>query len=102
MSTSRRALLGAAVAGAAGAAIGLPATAHAASWQQKWAPTARGDGLGAFETIEDDRADSHPAGHPHIFATGDNWRFNMQSTATPRPTASDRKSPVCGPAAAAI
>ncbi len=44
-------------------AVYLPAAtpAHAASWQQKWAPTASGDGLGAFETVEDDRADSHPA-----------------------------------------
>ncbi|WP_406221910.1 heparin lyase I family protein [Streptomyces canus] len=90
MSTSRRALLGAALAGAAGAAAGLPATtAHAASWQQKWAPSASGDGLGAFETIEDDRADSHPAGQPHIYATGDNWRFNMHMN--DRDTSTDRQ-----------
>jgi len=89
MSTSRRALLGAAVAGAAGATLGLPATAHAASWQQKWAPSASGDGLGAFETVEDDRADSHPAGHPHIFATGSNWRFNMHTV--DRDTSTDRQ-----------
>ncbi|ALV32407.1 heparin lyase I family protein [Streptomyces sp. CdTB01] len=89
MSTSRRALLGAAVAGAAGATLGLPATAHAASWQQKWAPSASSDGLGAFETIEDDRADSHPAGHPHIFATGDNWRFTMHKV--DRDTSTDRQ-----------
>lgn len=89
MSTSRRALLGAAVAGAAGATLGLPATAHAASWQEKWAPSASGDGLGAFETIEDDRADSHPAGHPHIFATGNNWRFNMHMV--DRDTSTDRQ-----------
>ena len=79
MSTSRRVLLGAALGGATAAAVGLPqaTTAHAASWQQKWAPSASADGLGAFETVEDDRADSHPGGHPHILATGNNWRFNM-------------------------
>jgi hypothetical protein len=91
MSTSRRTLLGAALgAGAGGAVGGLPATtAHAASWQQKWAPSASGDKLGAFETIEDDRADSHPADSPHIFATGDNWRFNMHTV--DRDTSTDRQ-----------
>ncbi|MFJ9378332.1 Tat pathway signal sequence domain protein [Streptomyces sp. NPDC101455] len=91
MSTSRRVLLGAAVSGAAGAAVGLSAAApaHAASWQQKWAPTATGDGLGAFETVEDDRAHSHPAGHPHIYATGDNWRFTMHTV--DRDTSTDRQ-----------
>ncbi|MEU5596785.1 Tat pathway signal sequence domain protein [Streptomyces sp. NPDC020298] len=91
MSTSRRALLGAAIGGVAGAAVGLPAagTAHAASWQQKWAPSASRDGLAAFETVEDDRADSHPAGQPHIFATGDNWRFNMHTV--DRDTSTDRQ-----------
>ncbi|MGW2620053.1 heparin lyase I family protein [Streptomyces sp. NPDC001500] len=87
MSTTRRAVLGAALAGAA---AGLPATtAHAASWQQKWAPSASADGLGAFETIEDDRADSHPAGHPHIRATGDDWRFTMHTV--DRDTSTDRQ-----------
>ncbi|MGI5459430.1 Tat pathway signal sequence domain protein [Streptomyces sp. CA-249302] len=88
MSTSRRAVLGAAIAGAA---VGLSGVtpAHAASWQQKWAPSASSDGLGAFETIEDDRADSHPAGHPHIFATGNNWRFNMHTV--DRDTSTDRQ-----------
>ncbi|MER6072703.1 Tat pathway signal sequence domain protein [Streptomyces sp. NPDC001817] len=90
MSTSRRAVLGAALGGAAAAATGLPAAeAHAASWQLKWSPSARTDGLGAFETVEDDRAHSHPAGHPHIFATGDNWRFNMHMV--DRDTSTDRQ-----------
>ncbi|GAA2660936.1 hypothetical protein GCM10010307_78860 [Streptomyces vastus] len=91
MSTSRRTLLGAALGAGAGAAVGgLPATtAYAASWQQKWAPSASSDKLGAFETIEDDRADSHPAGSPHIFATGDNWRFNMHTV--DRDTSTDRQ-----------
>ncbi|MFJ8021603.1 Tat pathway signal sequence domain protein [Streptomyces sp. NPDC096311] len=92
MSTTRRSLLGVALGGAAGAAVGIPATAtaaHAASWQLKWSPSASGDKLGAFETIEDDRADSHPAGQPHIFATGDNWRFNMHTV--DRDTSTDRQ-----------
>ncbi|MEW2114070.1 Tat pathway signal sequence domain protein [Streptomyces sp. NPDC005474] len=91
MSTSRRALLGAVLGGAAGAATGLPTatTAHAASWQQKWAPSASDDGLGAFETVEDDRADSHPAAHPHIYATGNNWRFNIHTV--DRDTSTDRQ-----------
>ncbi|CCK26259.1 hypothetical protein BN159_1880 [Streptomyces davaonensis JCM 4913] len=77
MNPTRRTLLGAALGGAT-AAVGLPATpAQAASWQLKWSPSASADGLGAFETIEDDRADSHPAGQPHIRTEGANWRFNM-------------------------
>jgi chitin-binding protein len=91
MNTSRRSLLGAGLGGATAAAVGLPTatTAHAASWQQKWAPSASGDGLGAFETIEDDRADSHSAGQPHIYATGNNWRFDMHSV--DRDTSTDRQ-----------
>ncbi|MEU6355295.1 Tat pathway signal sequence domain protein [Streptomyces sp. NPDC047072] len=91
MNTSRRALLGTALVGAAGAVVGLPAAtpAHAASWQQKWAPSASSDGLGAFETVEDDRADSHTAGQPHIYATGSNWRFNMHMV--DRDTSTDRQ-----------
>ncbi|MEU7657720.1 heparin lyase I family protein [Streptomyces lincolnensis] len=91
MSATRRKLLGAALGGATAAAVGLPAAspAHAASWQQKWAPSASGDGLRAFETIEDDRADSHTGGQPHIFATGNNWRFNMHMA--DRDTSTDRQ-----------
>ncbi|WP_189954587.1 heparin lyase I family protein [Streptomyces alanosinicus] len=102
MSTSRRAVLGAAFGGAVAATTGLPATAAptlglaraggtpvAASWQLKWSPSARTDGLGAFETVEDDRAHSHPAGHPHIFATGDDWRFDIHTV--DRDTSSDRQ-----------
>lgn len=90
MSTSRRVVLGAALGGAAAAVTGLPATAaHAASWQLKWSPSARTDGLGAFETVEDDRAHSHPAGHPHIHATGDNWRFDIHTV--DRDTSTDRQ-----------
>ncbi|MFJ9814797.1 Tat pathway signal sequence domain protein [Streptomyces sp. NPDC101151] len=91
MSTSRRRLFGTALGGAAGAAVGRPAAtpARAASWQLKWSPSASRDGLGAFETVEDDRADSHPAGHPHIRATGDNWRFDMHTV--DRDTSADRQ-----------
>ncbi|MGW3145168.1 Tat pathway signal sequence domain protein [Streptomyces sp. NPDC001177] len=90
MSTSRRAVLGAALGGATGAAVGLPAPpVSAASWQLKWSPSASHDGLGAFETVEDDRADSHPAGRPHIYTTGDNWRFTMHKV--DRDTSTDRQ-----------
>src|SRR6266536_2043703 len=86
---SRRAVLGVALAGAAavvvrGAAWAAPlATAATAgvdalnTWQPMWAPEADVDGLPAFENVEDDRADSHPAGDPHIFVEGNNYRFNM-------------------------
>jgi Carbohydrate binding module (family 6) len=52
-------------------------TAQASSWQLRWAPEANVDGLDAFEGVEDDRANSHPAGQPHIFVDGNNYRFNM-------------------------
>ncbi|GAB3400661.1 hypothetical protein [Flindersiella endophytica] len=91
---SRRHLL---AAGAASAAAALPITAGiagarpaaAASWDLRWSPEAARDGLAAFETIEDDRADSHPAGQPHIFVEGDNFRFNMHTV--DRDTSTDRQ-----------
>ncbi|MEU1400779.1 Tat pathway signal sequence domain protein [Streptomyces sp. NPDC005728] len=91
MSTTRRVLLGAALGGAASTAAGPPAATpdRAGSWRLKWSPSASGDGLGAFETVEDDRANSHPAGHPHIHATGDNWRFTMHTV--DRDTSTDRQ-----------
>ncbi|MFE7108896.1 Tat pathway signal sequence domain protein [Streptomyces sp. NPDC057575] len=82
---SRRALL----VGAVAATAGLPATAHAASWKLRWSPSASSGGLGAFETVEDDRADSHPAGQPHILTEGDNFRFNMHTV--DRDTSTDRQ-----------
>jgi Carbohydrate binding module (family 6) len=115
MTPSRRTVLGAALGGVA--AAGLPATAHAAptapaeqgtaaaqaaqavpraasalqvlSWQQRWAPSASTDGLNAFETVEDDRADSHPAGQPHIYPEGNNFRWNMHMV--DRDTMTDRQ-----------
>ncbi|MEE1762357.1 MULTISPECIES: Tat pathway signal sequence domain protein [unclassified Streptomyces] len=90
MTPTRRNVLGAALGGAAAAAVGLPApTAHAASWQLKWSPSASADGLRAFETLEDDRADSHTAAAPHIRATGDTWRFDMHTV--DRDTSTDRQ-----------
>jgi hypothetical protein len=47
------------------------------AWQPRWAPQAGVDGLGAFEGVEDDRANSHPAGQPHIFVENNYYRFNM-------------------------
>jgi hypothetical protein len=50
---------------------------HRAGWRLRWAPRARRDGLAAFEHVEDDRANSHPAGQPHIIVEDDHYRFTM-------------------------
>ncbi|WP_407699509.1 hypothetical protein [Streptomyces broussonetiae] len=63
----------------------VPGPPGAASWRLKWSPSARTDGLGAFETVGDDRAHSHPAGHPHICASGDDWRFTTHTADRVRP-----------------
>jgi len=57
----------------------LPSAQATPTWQLRWAPQASTDGLGAFEGVEDDRANSHPAGQPHIFVEGSNYRFNMHT-----------------------
>jgi hypothetical protein len=65
----------------------LPAGAAVApTWQPRWAPDAATVGLAAFETLEDDRANSHPAGQPHIFVEGDNYRFVMHKVDRDRST----------------
>jgi len=48
----------------------------AATWQLRWSPEANRDGLGAFEGLEDDRANSHP-GVKHIYVQGNDYRFDM-------------------------
>lgn len=50
-----------------------------AAWQLRWAPNAPAHGLDAFEFIEEDRANSHPAGQPHIRVDGENYRFTMHT-----------------------
>ncbi|MFF5207255.1 CBM35 domain-containing protein [Streptosporangium sp. NPDC000396] len=65
------------------------AAAAAPAWKLMWSPEASVDGLRAFETIEDDRADSHPAGRPHIYPEGDNFRFDMHMV--DRDTMTDRQ-----------
>jgi hypothetical protein len=106
--TSRRTVLGAALGGVATAVLPSVALSSAAravgrtsprtltgsvsaldSWQLRWSPEASVDGLKAFETIEDDRANSHPAGQPHIYPEGDNFRFNMHTV--DRDTSTDRQ-----------
>ncbi|QCX80091.1 hypothetical protein C9F11_32525 [Streptomyces sp. YIM 121038] len=94
MTPSRRALLGAALgagAGAAATAAGAPpaGAAGAAAWQLRWAPSAREVGTRAFETLEDDRADSHPEAAPHISAEGDTFRFAIHTV--DRDTSTDRQ-----------
>src|SRR5437763_15444370 len=63
--------------------LGTPAAAappvHEPTWHLRWAPEADRDGLSAFEHVEDDRANSDPAGDPHIFVDGDAYRFTMNS-----------------------
>ncbi|WP_222853703.1 hypothetical protein [Fodinicola acaciae] len=82
---SRRTVLGGIVGAAATAAIPTAAP----TWTLRWSPEASRDGLKAFETVEDDRANSHPAGHPHIFVEGNNFRFNMHTV--DRDTSTDRQ-----------
>ncbi len=70
-----------ALSGSAQAAVpgaGRPAPDHA-DWRLRWAPEADQEGLSAFEHVEDDRANSDPAGFPHITASGDAYRFTMTS-----------------------
>lgn len=75
---------GAVKLGAAGAlALGMARPAYAdpvieAAWALKWNPTPGGDGLKAFEGLEDDRAGSH-SGVKHIYVEGDHWRFDMHT-----------------------
>ncbi|GAA0951230.1 CBM35 domain-containing protein [Nonomuraea longicatena] len=59
------------------------------SWQLMWSPSARTDGMRAWESIEDDRADSHTSAAPHIFPEGDNFRFTMHTV--DRDTSTDRQ-----------
>ncbi len=62
------------------AAADPPDTPRAkAVWQQRWAPDPQVNGLDAFEFIEEDRANSHPAGQPHIKVDGANYRFTMHT-----------------------
>ncbi|MEU4537320.1 carbohydrate-binding protein [Streptosporangium sp. NPDC023825] len=68
----------------------LPASAAGtAAWQLRWAPDAAQTGLSAFETIEDDRAGSHPSAAPHIKVSGGAFRFDMHTA--DRDTATDRQ-----------
>lgn len=66
-----------------------PVLGAAPAWLLRWSPSPAADGLRAFETIEDDRADSHPAGQPHIFPEGDHYRFTMHNA--DRDTSTDRQ-----------
>ncbi|WBB64129.1 Tat pathway signal sequence domain protein [Streptomyces sp. WMMC500] len=96
MIPSRRAVLGTALGGVTAAAVPSAPGVHAAtpaaaldSWELRWSPSAAADALRAFETIEDDRADSHPSGQPHIRPSGDDYRFTMHMV--DRDTSTDRQ-----------
>ncbi|RKT53370.1 Tat pathway signal sequence domain protein [Saccharothrix australiensis] len=86
MGITRRSIL----AGAATAPllVGAGGVASAASWRPKWRARPDVDGLGAFESVEDDRADSHP-GVRHIHAQGAHYRFDMHTR--DRDTSTDRQ-----------
>ncbi|WP_308258731.1 heparin lyase I family protein [Saccharothrix obliqua] len=86
MAPNRRTVL----AGVAAAPLLLAgaAPATAAAWQLKWHPRASEDGLGAFESVEDDRAGSHP-GVKHIYVRGSDYRFDMHTR--DRDTHTDRQ-----------
>lgn len=93
---SRRMVLGTLAGGVAAAALpatanaaDVPAPGHEGGWRLRWAPEPARDGLDAFETIEDDRADSHPQGAPHIFVERNNFRWNMHLV--DRDTSTDRQ-----------
>jgi hypothetical protein len=58
------------------------------AWQLRWSPVPGKDGLGGFEGVEDDRANSHP-GVKHIYAQGDTYRFDMHKR--DRDTSTDRQ-----------
>lgn len=59
-----------------------------AGWALRWSPSAARDGLGAFEGVEDDRANSEP-GVKHIYVQGDTYRFDMHMVQ--RDTSPDRQ-----------
>lgn len=71
--------------------LGLPsAPAEAAPvWSLRWSPDPAVQGLGAFETVEDDRADSHTGAAPHIKVTSGAYRFDMHMV--DRDTSTDRQ-----------
>lgn len=93
LDTSRRAILGAAIAGAASVALPFPARA-AEDWQLRWSPTAKDDGMTAWESIAADR--SHSAGRPHIYPDGDNWRFNIHKIDRDLPKTDRQRQEVAG------
>ncbi|UQW99451.1 polysaccharide lyase [Streptomyces sp. RerS4] len=69
----------------------LPAASAEAAptWTLRWAPDPASTGLRAFESVEDDRANSHPAGAPHIKVAGSAYRFDMHMI--DRDTSTDRQ-----------
>jgi Polysaccharide lyase len=85
------ALAAPASAAGAGTAAGGPVQSSwpQPGWRLRWAPQADRQGLRAFEHVEDDRANSDPAGDPHIFVEGDHYRFNMNMNV--RDTSPDRQ-----------
>lgn len=49
-------------------------------WTLRWNPNPASQSPSqAFEGLEDDRANSHPGGQPHIYSTGSAYRFDMHT-----------------------
>lgn len=94
LETSRRAILGVAIAGAASVALPFPARAAEGDWQLRWAPTAQSDGMAAWEHVSADR--SHAEGQPHVYPDGDNWRFNMHAIDRDLPDTDKQRQEVAG------
>ncbi|MBB6348189.1 hypothetical protein FHU36_004734 [Nonomuraea muscovyensis] len=71
-------------------AVATPTSAQAAPvWTLRWAPNPATTGMGAWESVEDDRADSHPSAGAHIKVSGDAYRFDMHTV--DRDTSTDRQ-----------
>jgi hypothetical protein len=72
-----------------------PPTGPGAGWALRWAPDPARDGLGAFEGIEDDRANTDTGHMPHIFVahSGANayWEVEMPAWNQEHDTSTDRQ-----------
>jgi hypothetical protein len=77
------------VTGSAHAGIGVPT--REPYWQLRWAPDANRDGTSAFEHVEDDRANSDPAGRPHIYVDGADDAYHFTMTSVIRDISTDRQ-----------
>jgi hypothetical protein len=59
-----------------GRAAARSLTAGSPRWELRWRPDPARDGLAAFEALEDDRRGSNPEQSPHIYVSGNTYRFD--------------------------